>query len=154
MYLLDTNHCSCILQGDPSVISNFMQVGDATVSTCVIVVGELRFMVQKSTKKTENLYVIDNFLNSIRVYPIDSYVAEIYGDFKYRLYERFGPKEKAKRRQVQIHQLGFSENDLWIAAIAKRNNLTVVSTDSDFLRMNEVLDISITSWHNPPRKEA
>ncbi|MCP5106091.1 MAG: type II toxin-antitoxin system VapC family toxin, partial [bacterium] len=60
----------------------------------------------------------------------------------------FGPKDKKKRKQTQIHKLGFSENDLWIAAVAKRNNLIIVSADSDFKRMQEILDITIESWYN------
>jgi hypothetical protein len=64
-------------------------------------------------------------------------------------HKHFGPKDKKKRAATEIHKLGFSENDLWIAATAKRNNLTIVSADSDFKRMQEVLDISIESWYNP-----
>ncbi|MGD2092284.1 MAG: PIN domain-containing protein [Candidatus Aminicenantes bacterium] len=45
--------------------------------------------------------------------------------------------------------MGFSENDLWIAAIAKRNDLIIVSADNDFKRMKEALDILIVSWYNP-----
>jgi tRNA(fMet)-specific endonuclease VapC len=149
MYLLDTNHCSRVIQGEPSVITRLEQAGDIFVGTCVIVSGELRFMVQKSKEKEKNLYTINEFLKNIKIYPIDNKVAEIYGDFKFSLYEHFGPKERKRRTQTEIHKLGFSENDLWIAAIARRNDLIIVSSDSDFSRMKEVLDISIESWYNP-----
>jgi tRNA(fMet)-specific endonuclease VapC len=149
MYLLDTNHCSRIIQGELSVIARLEQAGDAFVSICAIVAGELRFMVQKSDKKDQNLNIVNSFLENIRVYPIDSEVAKIYGDFKFNLYEHFGPKEKKKREQLKIHKLGFTENDLWIAATAKKNNLIIVSSDTDFKRMQEVLDIAVESWYNP-----
>lgn len=149
MYLLDTNHCSRIVQGEPSVISRLEQAGDSFVSTCVIVVGELKFMVQKSKQRIENLKTITEFVDSIKIYPVDKKVAGLYGEYKFSLYEHFGPKDKKERRQTQIHKLGFSENDLWIAAIAKRNDLTIVSTDSDFKRMKEALDISLVSWYTP-----
>ena len=149
MYLLDTNHCSRIIQGEPSVVARMEQAGDAFVATCVIVAGELRFMVQKSVKKAENLRTINEFLKSIKIYPLDNKAAQIYGIYKFQLYERFGPKDKKERSQTQIHKLGFSENDLWIAAVAKSNDLIIVSTDSDFNRMTDVLDISVVSWYNP-----
>jgi predicted nucleic acid-binding protein len=38
------------------------------------------------------------------------------------------------------------ENNLWIAAIALQNNLTVVSSDSDFLRIQQVRNFSLESW--------
>jgi tRNA(fMet)-specific endonuclease VapC len=115
----------------------------------VIVAGELRFMVQKSARKADNLHTINRFLEKIKIYPIDDMVAEIYGIMKFDLYSHFGPKDREERKQTKIHKLGFTENDLWIAALAKRNDLTIVSADSDFRRMQEVLDISVVSWYNP-----
>ncbi len=148
MYLLDTNHCSRIIEGEPIVISRLEQVGDVLLATCVIVSGELQFMVQKSKKREENLRTINEFLKNIKIYPVDNKVAEIYGNFKYSLYEHFGPKDRKQREQTKIHKLGFSENDLWIAAIAKRNDLIIVSADGDFKRMKEALDIDLESWYN------
>ncbi len=149
MYLLDTNHCSRIIQGEPSIIARLEQEGEVFVSTCVIVAGELRFMVQKSLNREKNFNIVNNFLKNIKIYPIDNKVADLYGDFKFYLYDYFGPKEKNKREQTKIHHIGFTENDLWIAAIAKRNNLIIVSSDNDFKRMQAVLDIYLESWYNP-----
>ena len=43
--------------------------------------------------------------------------------------------------------LGFDENDLWIAAIALQHRLTIVSSDSDFPRIQQVVkSISVESW--------
>ena len=58
-------------------------------------------------------------------------------------------RRKAKRRQFAIKELGIGENDLWIAAIAKRHGLIVVSSDCDFDRIREVEDLSVEKWWLP-----
>lgn len=77
---------------------------------------------------------------------MDRETADIYGQFNAEIIEHFGPKEKSKRRKTRIENLGIGENDLWIAAIALRNGLTIVSADSDFQRMGEVRELAVESW--------
>lgn len=60
--------------------------------------------------------------------------------------KQFGPKEKTKRRKTKITELGFDENDLWIAAIALQHNLTIVSADSDFQRIQQARALSVECW--------
>src|SRR5204863_7859704 len=120
--------------------------GDTPVSTCVIVRGELVFMAEKSQRRTSNLTLVHRFLQDIRTYGVDEETADIYGQFKADILRRFGPKEKSKLRRAKIEGLGISENDLWIAAIALRNGLTIVSADSDFQRMREVRAFQLESW--------
>jgi len=146
MYLLDTNHCSRILQGHPSVIMKLEELGNQPISTCAVVYGELIFMAQKSWKKVENLRLIREFLKDIRVYPINNETADIYGNLKVSLLDHFGPREKAKRRRTDTVKLGFGENDIWIAATAKQFELIVVSSDKDFKRIREVENIRLESW--------
>ncbi|GAA5530726.1 hypothetical protein Hgul01_04549 [Herpetosiphon gulosus] len=67
--------------------------------------------------------------------------AHTYGSLKAAVLQHFGPKEKAKQRHTALHQRGFSENDLWIAAIALQYQLTLVSMDSDFQRMQAVVSL-------------
>jgi len=145
VYLLDTNHCSSIIQGDAAVIRRAADVV-AQMATCVIVQGELLFMAYNSEKMDTNLARVQIFLEDIRIYFIDQETADIYGQFKAEIIEHFGPKEKSKRRRTRIENLGIGENDLWIAAIALRNRLTIVSADSDFQRMAEVRELALESW--------
>jgi predicted nucleic acid-binding protein len=74
MYLLDTNHCYRLIEGNPIVTTQLRAHPDSLVATSVIARGELMFMAE---------------------------------------------------------QLGFDDNDLWIAATAIHHGLTVVSADRD-----------------------
>ena len=146
MYLLDTNHCTFLIEGEPTVINHLQEVGNALTVTSIIVAGELRFMAQNSQQKTANLLKIRAFLQRIDVYSIDLAIAQIYGEFKTELIRQFGPREKSRRRTTKLGEIGISENDLWIAATALRHSLTVVSTDSDFERMRQVREFNLESW--------
>jgi len=42
--------------------------------------------------------------------------------------------------------LGFQDNDLWIAALAERYELTLVTSDSDFKRLSQVGNFAIENW--------
>jgi tRNA(fMet)-specific endonuclease VapC len=149
MYLLDTNHCSHLLNSHPKVVQKLEEMGDTLVATCVIVRGELIFMAFRSEQKATNLERLANFFQEIKIYPIDEMAADIYGEIKSAVYDRFGPREKAKRKKTKLETLGFSENDLWIAAVAMRHGLTVVSADSDFQRLQEVAKLSSETWWSP-----
>ena len=146
VYLLDTNHCSFILEGEPTVIENFRSRANVAIATSVIVAGELKFMVQNSQQRTANLIKIQAFLQRIEVYQIDLAIANIYGEFKAELIREFGPKERSRRKTTRLVELGMSENDLWIAATALCHSLTIVSSDSDFERMRQVREFNLESW--------
>ena len=146
MYLLDTNHCSRLLEGNPEIIDKLSSLDDAPVMTCTIVRGELMFMAHKSERKDENLRKIEGFLRDIEILPVDEKAADFYGKMKAAIIDHYGPKERKERRKATIDKFGFSENDLWIAAVAISKDLTVVSGDSDFCRLNVVEKIRVESW--------
>ncbi|MDZ8183972.1 MAG: type II toxin-antitoxin system VapC family toxin [Nostoc sp. ChiSLP02] len=146
MYLLDTNHCSFLMEGVPSVVNHLRSLGQIQLATSVIVAGELRFMAQNSHQKAANLIKINAFLKRINLYGIDKETTEIYGDFKSEIIKQFGPKEKNKRKTTKLNTIGISENDLWIAATVLRHSLTLVSSDADFERMLQLRDFSCESW--------
>lgn len=146
MYLFDTNHCSLILLDDSAIIHRIQAVGEPKIATTMITAGELVYMAENSTYRRENLSRIDQFLEDIRIYSIDENTAKIYGQIKAGLIREFGPKPKNKRKTTPTTALGFDENDLWIAAIAIRHQLTLVSADTDFPRIKTVIDFSLENW--------
>nr|WP_235083182.1 type II toxin-antitoxin system VapC family toxin [Chlorogloeopsis fritschii] len=130
----------------PNVANHLRSLGQVPIATSVIVAGELRFMAQNSEQKAANLIKINAFLRRINLYGIDKETTEIYGDLKSEILKQFGPKKKSKRKTTKLNTIGISENDLWIAATALRHSLIVVSCDSDFERMRQVLKFTLESW--------
>lgn len=147
MYLLDTNHCSRAILGDGKVLNQLQKIENSLVATSVISQGELIDMAERSQRRRENLILVQNFLKGIKIYNINITTANLYGQIKASIFKQFAPKEKNKRRKTKIINLGFDENDLWITAIALQHQLTIVSLDSDFSRIQQVVTtISVESW--------
>lgn len=137
MYLLDTNHCSELIDKNPVIYKKLASLDATPVATCAIVRGELRYMVEKSIHKLENEVKVNNFLSGIEIFPVDDGAADLYGKIKERVISKYGPKLEKPTRKVRLEDIGFSDNDLWIAAVAVDKGFTVVSSDSDFLRTKE-----------------
>lgn len=146
MYLLDTNHCSRIIAGDLNIMQQLQLHRGDGIATSAIVRGELLFMVQKSQQQAENLKAVEAFLQDLSLYPINGAVAGVYGRLKGDIVNQLGPKNKAQRRKVTVQELGFSDNDLWIAATTLHYSLTLVSVDRDFQRLQLVQAFSVESW--------
>ena len=82
MYLLDTNHCSRLILGEPTICQKVQQIGQSLMATNLIVAGELIFMAQKSQYETENLAKVNSFLTDINLYALDENTTTIYGKLK------------------------------------------------------------------------
>ncbi|MGI0480246.1 type II toxin-antitoxin system VapC family toxin [Geminocystis sp. CENA526] len=146
MYLLDTNHCSQIIFGNKIIREKLEQIEEELIATSVIVAGELIFMAQNSLYKDDNLAKVKSFLNDINIYSFNEETIYIYGELKAKIIDKFGPKEKVKKRKFTIQNLGISDNDLWIASTVIQENLILVSTDKDFLRIKQVHNFCIENW--------
>lgn len=145
-YLLDTNHCSYIINGDPKVTDKLKFHSADTIGVSIITHAELLYMAEKSALKTQNLGAIHRFLAEVDLYFLDEETASIYSHLKAAVFNQFAPKDKSKRRNVSIESLGFGDHDLWIAATAIQHDLTLISADSDFQRIYQVSPFSLESW--------
>lgn len=145
--MLDTNHCSRILKNDPVMAQKLREIDHEHIKTCFVVESELYFMAYRSEKTTENLFQVSDLLSVIEVIRCDSMVSRCYGELKAKVLDKFGPKEKSKRRKYTLQKTGISENDLWIASVALAHDLVVVSIDSDFQRIKEAeQNLKVESW--------
>jgi tRNA(fMet)-specific endonuclease VapC len=147
VYLLDTNHCSGLIDKNPAIIGKLKLLGNTPVATCAIVRGELRYMVEKSVRRLENEEKVKNFLNDIEVLTIGNAVADQYGAMKAKIFTAHGPKSKRHPRKMKMRDFGIDDNDLWIAATAIENGLIVVSEDGGYQKIKEACqDLQIENW--------
>ncbi len=149
MYLLDSNHCSRILEGDEALVSRIWSLRDEFVSISVIVHSELMYMALNSDRRCTNLPTIMEYLQTVVTLRTDNPVADRFAENKTAIFIRWGPRSRTVRRRTTLAQLGFSDNDLWIAATAVRHALRLVSSDGDFRRIPQVIDLTVDDWHVP-----
>lgn len=112
---LDTNIIIDFLNGKTEVCQNVLKYN--TIYLPIVVCGELLFGVKNSTKKTENLQKLNEFIGTCIILNTTKLVAEEYSDIRKHL------KDKGKP---------IPENDIWISAICKSNNIPLVSRDKHF----------------------
>jgi len=128
--LLDTNIVIALLQGDDAVLSHLEQAPEVLLPA--IVVGELFFGAAKSGRPAENIRKVEPFVIGRSVVPCDLSVAREYGLLKRRLQEKGRP---------------LPENDIWIAAIALRHQVTLITRDAHF---REVDGLALEEWAAKP----
>lgn len=145
-YLLDTNHCFLLIARDKRMMRSVLQRQADQMTTSVIVAGELRYGAAVSERVQENAIAVEDFLGRIDQLLISPATAQQYSDLKSRLLFKYGPRERARRRGFDLAKLGFTENDLWIAATAMERDLVLVSDDTDYSRMAEVATLDVETW--------
>ncbi len=124
--LLDTNAVIALLSADPAVRSRLADVDEVFVP--VVVVGELLFGALKSSRPEENVRTIEEFAAAAALLSCDVDTARHYGALKTRLRAVGNP---------------IPENDLWIAAVSRQHDLTLLSRDAHF---SAVEGLACESW--------
>jgi len=125
-YLLDTNIVIPLLADDSWIKGKIRESAEVFIS--VIVIGELLYGAQKSSRRTENTAKIDEFIRNNVILSCDTETARTYAEIKEQLRKKGRP---------------IPENDIWIAAIALQYDLTLVSRDTHF---REVERLSPEMW--------
>ncbi len=126
MYLLDTNIVIELFAQSPSTIT--LIDGLNGVSCCDIVLGELYYGAYNSKNRDANLQNIERFAALFPIIATDQTTANIYGQLKYSLKSIGKPAP---------------DNDIWIAAIAKQNDFSVVTRDHHFVNISGVKVIGV-----------
>lgn len=126
IYLLDTNSAIALSAGDAALLTRIQDAEEVFVPA--IVLGELYFGAQKSSRMQENLRRVDTLAAGWAVLNCDRLTARHYGRIKQQL--------RAKGRPIP-------DNDIWIAAVALQHGLPLLTRDRHF---SEVDDLTVEAW--------
>ena len=124
--LLDTNIVTALFKGEEGIATKIDQAAEVFIP--VIVVGELEYGALHSQQIIKNKNAINDLVNAYPVLDIDTDTAYFYGQVKAALRKQGTP---------------IPENDVWIAAIAIKHNLTLVTRDKHF---QQVHGITLEEW--------
>jgi len=123
------------------------------LSISVISWGEINYGYNVNHKKEKSRETeFRKFINDVAPWlvSINIHTAEIYGELRAQLFEKYPPRNKKKRLRpeqlidpVTSLELGIQENDLWIAAQALSRNLTLVTNDA----MEHIREVAGESLH-------
>jgi tRNA(fMet)-specific endonuclease VapC len=82
-YLLDTNVCVDYLTGrSPKVVSRIKDASPDEICSSSIVVAELRYGADKSTRRQRNHQLLDILTNEISIHDFDTKAAKNYGKLR------------------------------------------------------------------------
>lgn len=129
-FLLDTNACIEFLNGTSDSLTDAIRAhSPSEIALCSIVEAELLFGALNSDRVDENLSTLERFFEPFSSLPFDKDAARHYG-----------------RIRAHLSAAGdiIGPNDLQIAAIARANDLTLVTHNVD--EFERVPDLDIEDW--------
>jgi tRNA(fMet)-specific endonuclease VapC len=122
--ILDTSAYSAYLRGNPDIKLSIQQADEIFLNP--VILGELLagFIMGKNEKK--NRLILGEFLSSprVKVAAIDEETSERYAVIINHLRKEGAP---------------IPTNDLWISASAMQHGLKVVTTDSHYLKVPQII---------------
>jgi tRNA(fMet)-specific endonuclease VapC len=133
-YLLDTDMCIYLLNGDTRVKTRVAQVGIESIAVSIPTVGELYFGAYNSARVESNLARVRAFLSAPgpAVLLVDDAAADYFGRFKAEL-----------RRAGKL----IGDIDLLIAGVAASGGLKVITNNSE--HFERIPNISLENWLKP-----
>lgn len=135
-YLLDTNIVSYFLRdASPALSQRILDSTPDTLAISIISAGELRYGLSKlphSRRATELTYHLNALLTAITVQPLPADAAPHYGN---------------TRSQLEAAGTPIGNNDLWIAAHALAQNMTLVTNNTR--EFERVVGLRVENWVTP-----
>lgn len=126
-FLLDTNVIIALFARAQTVLDRLAAAEAVLVP--VVALGELYYGARKSGRVEQNLGRIDEFAAAATLLDCNQSTAQRYGEIKNAL--------RAKGRPIP-------ENDIWIAAVAIQDDLTVATRDEE--HFSQVSGLKLEVW--------
>lgn len=124
--LMETNVIVRVLNGDRELINELSKI--SSLCTCTVVLGELMYGAAKSAHVVQNKQNTKSFCSRYPLLGVSNIVAEFYGEIK---------------KDLLSHGNVMPENDMWIAATALANDMTVITLDKHFEHIQNLMVIKL-----------
>ena len=132
-YLLDTNACSDYFTARyPKVVARIQACSPDDLRLSVVVVAELRYGADHSSRRRANHARIDALIDEIETLDFDLQAAAAYGRV---------------RAQLEAGGTPIGPNDMLIAAHALSRRLTVVTDNT--AEFGRVKGLKVENWRSP-----
>ena len=126
-YLLDTNIVIGLFASDPVIVAKIRSTL-GIIAIPIIVIGELFYGAELSSKRDENKRRINELAETSIIFYCDLDIAGRYAEIK---------------SQLKVKWTSIPENDFWIAAMAEQHQVTLASRDAHF---NNIDTLSLEKW--------
>ena len=124
--ILDTSALSAFLKNEPGIGTVVAQAHALFVP--VIVTGEYRFGLQRSSHRAALTAKLEVVLADVRILVIDEATSRVYA---------------VVRDELRAAGTPIPENDVWTASLARQNGLPLLSADAHF---DHVAGVERRSW--------
>lgn len=125
-YIFDTNIIIGFLKNDKSIVSKLKI--EKNINTSVITIGEMFYGAKNSNNSIKNMEIYNDFFKYCNIFGITRKTSEYYADIRFELKKIGKP---------------IPENDIWIAAIAKENDMVIVTRDK---HLKDIEFIATEEW--------
>lgn len=129
-FLLDTNICIFLFRGKFDIQSRLDKIEHNRCYISEVTVAELKFGVECSSKREQNLKILNDFLSEVNVIPFEVSI-DIFA------------KEKARLRRAGTP---IDDFDLLIGCTAKACNLVMVTDNEKHFQY--IQGLQIENWIN------
>jgi len=162
-YLLDTNiihHFARFKMGistpqSEKIKSKLSQISDKSkILICAISIGEMEYGYNVAdTKAKADVQQLCDHIKNYEILSIDQEIArDHYAEIRAILFENYAPRNEKKKRRltewadpISDKNIQVQENDIWICAVAKYYNLTLI-TDDKMEAIRKVTNLDIQNW--------
>ncbi len=124
--ILDTNAVSAFAEGNPSVRKQIAATPGPYLP--VIVIGEYRFGLLEARDRERRLAWLEALARHWTVLEVSADTATAYAEI---------------RQSLKAQATPIPSNDVWIAALARQHNLSILSADAHF---DKVAGIRRVGW--------